>query len=85
MLNPIEFAFSALKAPLERLLNEQMAQVLDRDLSAAAGLPMTTYRCNLLKAMIEASMHTNTDRKCREWYNHTYRYIPACINLEIIN
>ena len=43
MLNPIEFAFSALKAPVKRLLNEQMAQVLDRDLAAAAGLSMTTY------------------------------------------
>ena len=56
-----------------------MAQELNCDLAAAAAasLPMTIYRCNLLKAMIEASMRTITERKCREWYNHTYRYIPA--------
>ena len=66
MLNFIEFAFYALKAPVKRLLNEQMAQVLDRALAAAVGLPMTTYRCNLLEAMFEASMHTIKEQKCRQ-------------------
>ena len=54
MLNPIEFTFNALKAaPVKRLLNEQTAQVMDRDLAASAGLPMT-YQYNLLKIIIEA-------------------------------
>ena len=49
MLNPIELAFSALKAPVKRILNERMAEVLDRQLAAAAGVTLTAYRNNLLR------------------------------------
>ena len=84
MLNPIELAFSALKAPVKRILNERMAEVLNRDLAAAAGLPITTYRNNLLRGFEEQSLPTITAAKCRSWYNHAYRYLlPAVDNEDI--
>lgn len=84
MLNPIELAFSALKAPVKRVLNERMAEVLNRDLAAAAGLTLTAYRNNLLRGFLENSLPTITAEKCRGWYNHTHRYLlPALNNQDI--
>ena len=81
MLNPIELTFSALKAPVKRILNKQMAEVLDRQLAAAAGLTLTAYRNNLLRGFLEDSLPTITAEKCRGWYNHTYRHLlPALSN-----
>ena len=84
MLNPIELAFSALKAPVKRILNERMAEVLDRQLAAAAGLAVTAYRNNLLREFLENSLPTITAEKCRGWYNHTYRHLLPAINNEDI-
>ena len=84
MLNPIELAFSALKELVKRLINERMAEILDRNLSAAANFPMTTYRINILCEIVEQSILVITAEKCGQWKNYMFRYLPACMNLEDI-
>ena len=48
MLNPIEEAFSCLKAKVKQLLNESMEIILDRAAAAAAQQPVIT----LLKHLV---------------------------------
>ena len=49
MPNIIEHVFSCLKAPVKRIVNERMADTLDRNLPGQQNLPLTTYRTNILQ------------------------------------
>ena len=84
MLNPIELAFSCLKAAVKRDLNHDMARILDRGAAAAAGLTLATYRINILREIVERNLHLITVEKCDNWYRHTMGYMRACMDNEDI-
>ena len=86
-LNPIEMAFSTLKATVKRHLNERMAEIFDHGAAVAANLPMTEYRQRILKNIVRSAIEdgtTITQEKCSNWHRHVFRYLPACINREDI-
>ena len=72
MLNPIKLAFSTQTAPVERILNERMAGVLDRPSQHTAKV--------CLMCVWKNSLPTITSR-----YNHTYHHLLPAINNEDIS
>ena len=80
MKNPIEMAFSTIKAAMIKKLHEQMAKIFDRQAAAAAAanLTLTVYRKNILKHIVRNVLldgETITPEKCANWHQHTFQYI----------
>ena len=86
MLNPIEFAFSSLKAGVKRLLAERMNAIIDRAAAAAAGQTLTAYRMEHLQRCVTIVVEDDEidDVKCTNWHRHTLRYMPACLAMDDI-
>lgn len=87
MLNPIEMAFSCMKAAVKQLLNERMAVILDRAAAAAAGQTLTAYRMQHLRQAVTEVIERPeiTDIKCTNWHTHALGYIPRCLALQQID
>ena len=66
MLNPIEMAFSCMKAAVKRLPNERMAVIIDRAAAIAARQTLAAYRTQHLRnAVVEVlELPEITDVKC---------------------
>ncbi len=84
MLNPIENAFSCLKASTQRLLNQRMAEILDRQAAANAGLTLTAYRMRILEDLVEGSVAVITQEKTANWHRHVFGFLPACTAMDDI-
>ena len=74
-LNPVEQAISAFKAMLKRQLEEVRHELLNLQ---------HQERMALLAQLSEQAVVAITPEASRNWYNHTQRKIPACIQLQDI-
>lgn len=86
MLNPIELAFSSLKAVVKRLLAERMDALMDRAAAAAAGQTLTAYCKELLQRCVTTVVEGDEiyDVKCTNCHCYTLRYMPACLAMDDI-
>ena len=86
MLNPIEMAFSTVKAAVKRKLNERMVDILNRQAAADAHITLTAYRQNILKGIVRNVLNedTITPAMCANWHRHVFQYMPACMAREDI-
>ena len=86
MLNPIEEAFSCLKAKAKQLLNESMEVILDGAAAAAAQQPLTRFRMGILRGCVTQALDDGviTQEKCNGFFRHSLRHMPACINMQDI-
>ena len=88
-LNPVENAFSAVKAYVKRQLNEPdvQLQIQDRDTARAAGLNLQQYRLQVIKDIATDALENGaavTPEKTEQWYHHTYSYLAACVRQDDI-
>ena len=88
-LNPVENAFSAVKADVKRQLNEpdMQLQIQDRDAARAAGLNLQQHRLQIVNnIVINALEHGDavTPQKTDSWFQHTYSYLAACVRQDNI-
>lgn len=87
MLNPIEHAFSCVKAAVKQLVNTRMAEILDRAAAAAAHQTLAAYRMGILRQCVTQVLEDDaviTQIKCENWHRHTFAHMPACMNMQDI-
>ena len=85
MLNPIENAFSCVKAAVKQLLNAIMSEILDRAAAAAAHQTLVAYRKGILQQCVKQVLEDDdviTQIKCENWHRHTFAHMPACMNMQ---
>ena len=84
MLNPIENAFSCVKAAVKQLLNARMSEILDRAAAAAAHQTLVTYRMGILQQCVNQILEDDviTQIKSENWHHHTFAHMPACMNVQ---
>ena len=78
VLNPIENAFSCVKASLKRMLAERTP--LLRDIEHLPYGQKSAARMELLQQLIAPCMAEVTQFKAMRWYEHCCSYLPACIS-----
>ena len=89
LLNPVENAFSAVKADVKRQLNEpdMQLQIQDRDAARAAGSNLQQHRLQIVNNIfINALEHGDavTLQKTDSWFQHTSSYLAACVRQDHI-
>ena len=88
-LNPIEEAFSALKAAIKRRLNDPDIQgrLLDPQGAARNLQTLLGYRMTILEEVAQEILDTrevvNAD-KCTAFHQHMFAYLLRCINMQNI-
>ena len=60
MLNPIEMAFSTVKASIKQDINRRMDEILNRAIPLQRGLTLTAYRDELLREIVQARLEDQT-------------------------
>lgn len=74
-LNPIELSFSTIKADIKRRLGE-----IHNINIAPPDINLAQHRLELLQRMVQESLpNCVTLERCRNWYNHSRRFLPRCI------
>lgn len=83
-LNPIEHAFSSIKAHVKAALN-QPAIAADV-LNPPAGVNKLQHRMAILERLVTAALDNGavTEEKSRNWNGHSMSYMQRCIQLEDI-
>ena len=71
-LNPVELAFSTLKAEIKR----RLATMQDESNIPPVNINLAQHRRALLTQVAHDSMGVITVDKCRAWYAHCRRFIP---------
>ena len=77
MLNPIEMAFSTIKAHVKQDLNNRMDEILNRAIPLQRGLTLTAYRAELLREVVQTRLEDPaviTAERCDNWHRHTFTY-----------
>lgn len=86
VFNPTENAISCLKATLKRSMSSPAIQqeLRDEHVARQMGLTLHQHRCNVLTREMTTSLETITRDKCRQWFNHCMRFVPAALRMDDI-
>lgn len=79
MFNPIENAWSALKAAVKRDLSIQLPQILGGE--ARVDIPQNEFRLRQLENIIRENIPTINVNNCARYVAHVQRFIPDALNL----
>ncbi|PSN40390.1 hypothetical protein C0J52_18166 [Blattella germanica] len=79
MLNPIESAWSCLKAAVKRNLSMQLPEILAGE--DRANIPQYEYRLRHLENLINQNMKSINVNNCARYVVNVQRYIPDSLNL----
>ena len=79
MLNPIEYAWSALKASIKRDLSTEMPQILAGE--NRTNLTQTEFRLQRLESIIQRNLPNISVANCAKYVAYIQKFIPDVLNL----